>query len=533
MQNKDAFLDISIRFSAMEVMMKKQQELIDGLQKKSEIQDILMANQTKLLEEKDRIITHKDLVIVDLKHQLAQIKKMMFGSKHERMELLNPGQLSLDMNFGDFTPIEPLTEDITYTRNKIKEKVQPNRSPLPADLPREIIEIAPQEDTTGMKLIGHEITEQLEMTPAKFYVKQYKRAKYAKTEGNGIVIGKLPELALPKAIAGSSVISHLLISKFIDHLPFYRQIKMFSRIGMTISDSTVNDWIIGGINLLTAMHDRQIQILLSSGYIQNDETPIRVLDGEKKGQTHRGWFWVSHSPGLKVVVFNYDKSRAGMFPSEFLKDYRGYLQTDGWEVYERFGKQNGVTLLSCMTHARRYFIEARGGFKDRADYFIAQVQGLYHLEEELRQSKASPDEIFAKRQEVAMPILKHLHQWLKENINQVTPTSSIGKAIGYALNRWDKLMIYAQNGSLLIDNNPIENQIRPVAIGRKNYLFCGSHESAQRAAIMYSLFGTCKLNNINPQDWLLDVLQRLPNRKANNIDDLLPQNWNPDLQGVL
>jgi transposase len=158
---------------------------------------------------------------------------------------------------------------------------------------------------------------------------------------------------------------------------------------------------------------------------------------------------------------------------------------------------------------------------------------LYHLEEGLRQSNASSDEVLAKRQEVAIPILKHLHQWLKENITQVLPQSSIGKAIGYALTRWDKLMQYTQDGILLIDNNLIENQIRPVAVGRKNYLFCGSHESAQRAAIIYSLLGTCKLNNVNPQEWLLDVLQKLPARKANNIDDLLPQNWNPDLQGVV
>jgi transposase len=471
--------------------------------------------------------------IEQLEQQLAQFKKMMFGSKHERVELLNSGQLSLDINLGGITPIEPITEDIAYTRTKTKEKAQPNRSPLPADLPRETIEIAPEEDTTGMTLIGHEITEQLEMTPAKFYVKQYKRAKYARPEGNGVAIGKLPEFALPKAIAGSSVLNHLLVSKYVDHLPLHRQIKMFSRIGMTLSDSTVNDWIIGSVNLLTALHDRQTHILLSSAYIQNDETPIKVLDGEKKGQTHRGYFWVSHSPQQKVVVFNYNKGRSAQFPTEFLKDYRGYLQTDGYGVYDTFQQRNGITLVGCMAHARRYFVEASGNDKQRSEYFIAQLQGLYHLEEGLRQSNASSDEILTKRQEVATPILNHLHQWLKENITQVIPQSSIGKAIGYALTRWDKLMQYAQDGVLLIDNNLIENQIRPVAVGRKNYLFCGSHESAQRAAIIYSLLGTCKLNNVNPQDWLLDVLQKLPARKANNIDDLLPQNWNPKLQGVL
>ncbi len=468
-----------------------------------------------------------------LTQQLAQLKKMIFGSKHERVELLNSGQLSLDMNLGQASLLDVTTEDIAYTRTKNKEKVQPNRSPLPADLPREIIEIAPEEDITGMKLIGHEITEQLEITPAKFYVKQYKRAKYARPEGNGVAIGKLPEFALPKAIAGSSVLAHLLVNKYVDHLPLYRQMKMFSRIGITLSDSTVNDWIIGSVNLLTALHDRQKQLLLCSGYIQNDETPIKVLDSEKKGQSHRGYFWVSHSPQQKVVVFNYNKGRSAQFPTAFLKDYHGYLQTDGYGVYDSFEQKNNITLVGCMAHARRYFIEALSNDKKRADYFIGKLQTLYKLEETLREQKTSTQEVFTQRQEIALPILQQLHQWLKENLTEVLPQSAIGKAIGYALTRWEKIMLYAHDGMLQIDNNLIENQIRPVAVGRKNYLFCGSHESAQRAAIIYSLLGTCKLHHVNPQLWLLDVLQKLPNRMANNIDDLLPQNWNPDLQGVV
>ncbi len=479
---------------------------------------------------------HYDALIGEvqmLKHQLAQIQKMVYGSKHERIELINPAQLSLEMGLGETNPLEVTTEDIAYTRTKTKEKAQPNRSTIPAGLTREVFEIAPDEDTTGMKLIGYEITEKLEMIPAKFYVKQYKRAKYARPEGNGIAIGKLPDFALPKAIAGSSVLAHLLVSKYVDHLPLYRQIKMFSRIGMTLSDSTVNDWIIGSVNLLTALHDRQTQILLSSGYIQNDETPIKVLDSEKKGQSHRGYFWVSHSPQQKIVVFNYSKGRSAQFPTEFLKNYRGYLQTDGYGVYDSFELKDNITLVGCMAHARRYFIEAAGNDKKRSDYFIGKLQILYKLEETLRQENASPDEVLAKRQEIALPILQHLHQWLKENLTQVLPQSAIGKAIGYALTRWEKIMLYAQDGILQIDNNLIENQIRPVAVGRKNYLFCGSHESAQRAAIIYSLLGTCKLHNINPQNWLNDVLIKLPSRKANNIEDLLPQNWNPDLQGVL
>lgn len=468
-----------------------------------------------------------------LKQQFAQMQKMMFGPKHERVEFLNPGQLSLDMGLSKPTEAIPGTEDISYTRTKKEGAQKPVRTALPANLPRQVIEIEPNEDTTGMKLIGHEITEQLEMTPAKFYVKQYKRAKYARPQGQGVVIGKLPELTLPKAIAGPSVLSHILIGKYVDHLPLFRQMGQFRRIGMELPDSTIGGWVKDGIDMLKSLHDRNTNLLLASGYIQNDETPIKVLDNEKKGKTHRGFLWVSHSPHQKIVVFNYNKSRSASFPTEFLNDYRGYLQTDGYPVYDGFSNKQGIVLLGCMAHARRYFHEALGNNKKFANHFIEQVQILYKLEQGLREENASEQTILAKRVEVAIPVLEGLHQWLKDSLIQVTPQSSIGKAIAYALQRWEKLMLYTSNGSLQIDNNLIENQIRPVALGRKNYLFCGSHESAQRAAVIYSLIGTCKLNGINPHEWLNDVLIKLPTRKINNIDDLLPQNWKPELQDVV
>lgn len=471
--------------------------------------------------------------IQQLEQQLAQFQKLVFGKKHERVELLNPGQLNLGLDLGETTPVTVSTEDISYTRTKTKKKVQPNRSPLPADLPREVIVIEPEQDTAGMKLIGHEITEQLEMTPAKFYVKQYKRAKYAKPEGNGVIIGALPEFSLPKSIAGSSVLAHLLVGKYVDHLPLHRQIKMFSRSGMTFSDSTINDWIKGSIDLVAILHQKNEIILKESGYIQMDETPIKVLDSEKKGQTHRGYFWVSHSPTQKVVTFNYNKGRSAEFPTAFLQDYKGYIQTDGYGVYDAFDQREDITMVCCMAHARRNFFDAQGNDKQRAEYFIGAIQPLYRLEQELKDNGATPEVILQKRKEIADPILKDLHIWLKANLPQVLPKSTIGQAIGYALARWEKIMRYTKDAALLIDNNLIENQIRPVAVGRKNYLFCGSHESAQRAAIIYSLLGTCKLNNVNPFEWLDDVLKKLPARKANKIADLLPQNWKPNSQDVV
>jgi transposase len=489
-------------------------------------------NQEHIVVEKAHYDALRNRVEM-LQMQLSQLQKMIFGSKHERVEFASPNQLLLDLGLSPLPEVETKTEDIAYTRTKTKVKAQPNRSPLPADLPREVVVIEPEEDTTGMKLIGFDITEQLEMTPASFFVKQYKRAKYARPESKGIAMGKLPEFALPKAIAGSSVIAHLLVSKYVDHLPLYRQLNQFSRIGMSLSDSTVNDWVSGGIHLLQVLYDKQKELLLSSGYIQKDETPIKVLDSSKKGQTHRGYFWVSHSPGQKIVVFTYNKGRSASFPLAFLTDYQGYLQTDGYGVYDQFQHQKGITLLGCMAHARRFFIQARDNDKKRSDHVVSELQLLYRLEEELREGKAEVEEIYKRRQAIAMPILNRLHQWFKEHLTQVPPQSPIGKAIAYALGRWTRLMAYAQDGALLIDNNGIENQIRPVAIGRKNYMFCGSHESAQRAAIIYSLLGTCKLHHINPQEWLHDVFKKLPERKANQIDDLLPQNWKITTQDVV
>jgi transposase len=475
----------------------------------------------------------KDQKISLLEQQVAALKKILYGARNEKVDSLNSGQLHLEVGIDiPDTDTVPVIKTVVAGYTKTAQ-AKPVRTELPAHLRREDIILHPKGDITNGRIIRVETTEKLEIVLAEVYVKRYHRAIYKMPGKDAPIIADLPAFALPKAIAGESVLTHILISKYVDHLPLNRQIAIFKRNKIDLSDSTVNDWVKSGIDLLAILHDRLASKLLQSGYIQNDETPIKVLDSEKKGQTHRGYFWVSHSPQEKLVVFHYDKGRSAKFPTEFLKDYRGYLQTDGYGVYDNFRLQEGITLLGCMAHARRYFYEAQGNDKKRADYFIEQLQILYLLEQELRDAKADAQTIYERRQEIAVPVLTLLNQWLKDNILQVLPQSPIGKAIAYSLARWDKLMLYTSNGVLQIDNNLIENLIRPVAVGRKNYLFCGSHESAQRAAIIYSLFGTCKRNGINPQEWLLDVFKKLPARKAANIDDLLPQNWKPELHGVV
>lgn len=505
MQNRSEFIELSERFLILEQAFHKQIEM--GQMKDQKI---------SLLEQ-----------------QITALKKILYGARNERVDVLNPSQLLLDVGIdasdADTVPLVK-TEVAGYTKTA---HAKPVRTELPAHLRREDIILHPKGDITNGRIIRVETTEKLEIVLAEVYVKRYHRAIYKMPGIDAPIIADLPVFALPKAIAGESVLTHILVSKYVDHLPLNRQIAIFKRNKIDLSDSTVNDWVKSGIDLLKILHDRLASKLLQSGYIQNDETPIKVLDSEKKGQTHRGYFWVSHSPQEKLVVFHYDKGRSAKFPTAFLKDYRGYLQTDGYGVYDNFGQQKGIILLGCMAHARRYFYEAQGNDKKRADYFIGQVQVLYMLEQELRDANADTQTIYKRRNEVAVPVLNLLNHWLKDNLTQVLPQSPIGKAIAYALARWDKISLYTSNGILQIDNNLIENLIRPVAVGRKNYLFCGSHESAQRAAIIYSLFGTCKRNGINPQEWLLDVLRKLPARKANNIDDLLPQNWKSELQDVV
>jgi hypothetical protein len=258
-----------------------------------------------------------------------------------------------------------------------------------------------------------------------------------------------------------------------------------------------------------------------------DESPIQVLDKAKKGGTHRGWHWVSHAPEKHLVLFDYRPGRGREGPQELLKDFSGYLQTDGYTVYEDFAGKQGVVLLGCMAHARRKFVEAEKNDPNRAAYVLGQLQKLYALERKAKEEQLDQQAFLTLRQEQAVPILEQLQAWLLENYQQVTPKSPIGQAIAYALPRWEKLSAYVKDVRLRIDNNLVENAIRPLALGRKNYLFSGSHEGARRAAMLYSFMGSCKLHQINPEQWLTDVLGRIASHPVNKLQQLLPANWKP------
>lgn len=487
-----------------------------------------------LYEAGQRRADEQDIIISALRHELAQLKKMVFGSRHERfVPASHPSQLTLDIIAETLaTPEVISTQTIEYTRTVTEQKkpiVHPGRNPLPEHLRREEIILEPINIPAGAKRIGEEITEELEYAPGELFVNRFIRPKYVVdvTEDGGarIAIAPMPVRPIDKSIAGSALLAFLIIQKYVYHVPLHRLMAQLESLGVKLAPSTLSDWVGGTAHLITALYEALKTEVLQSGYLHVDETRIKVLDKDLKGQTHKGWFWVyNNSPG-KMVFFDYQEGRDMKGPAGILDIYQGYLQVDGYSVYDGFVPRKGITVLYCMAHARRKFVEAMDNNKALAEHALEQMQALYAIERECKDMTC--EERQAVRQQKALPVLETLGKWMKEQYVQLTPTSPIAKALAYSIKRWEGLSLYTTNGMLHIDNNPVENSIRPVAIGRKNYLFCGSHEAAQRTAMLYSLLGTCKMNGINASDWLSDVLKRMPTHPVNKIRELLPHNWQP------
>ena len=478
------------------------------------------------------------IAIAALRHELDQLKIMIFGSKHERFLPASPevGQLTLDLAVDALaaaTITETETREVTVTKTTqvaTKPFVHPGRSPLPLHLRREETILVPAFIPQGSKKIGEEVTEELEYTPGELFVNKIVRPKYVLPQApdslnTEIIIAPMPVRPIEKAIAGPGLLAQIVIDKYVDHLPLYRQLQRFERNGVKLSDSTFTSWINAVCKLLMPLYAALKIEVLKSGYIHADETTIKVLDKTKKGTTHRGYFWVyNNSPG-RLVFFDYQEGRGAEAPAELLGTYRGYLQTDGYAVYDAYGKKEGITLLHCMAHARRNFFEAKNNDAVRSSYVLEQIQQLYAIERDCKEKNLSYIDKETVRKEQAIPILEHLGKWMIDQYAQVLPKSPIGQALAYSITRWDKLCLYTTNGMLCIDNNPVENSIRPVAIGRKNHLFAGSHEAAKRSAMLYSLMGTCKMNNVNPFIWLREVLTMIPSHPINKIKELLPHNY--------
>ena len=496
----------------------------------------LLATSKKLEAQNSELKSREAGLEAKVNHmqfRLDQLNRLLFGTKRERfVSNETHGQMALPFEVGEKEAVPAKTEDIAYTRKKKKRVNHPGRIPLPSHLPVEETVLEPEEDTTGMECIGKEVTDQLELVPARLFIKRYIRPKYIKpgdekTLTQTGVIAPLPELPIEKGIAGPGLLAQIMVDKYVDHLPIYRQAQRFARENVRIPANTINGWQ-GSISvLLMPLFEKQKQLVIGQGYLQVDETPIRVLDKDIKGKCHQGYYWVYNSPTQNAVLYDYRKGRGREGPKEMLKGFKGYLQSDGYNVYDWFGKKKEVTLLNCWAHARRYFEKAQGYSQETAGHVLTEIQKLYAIERFARKMGLPPKERKEIRIEHALPILNGLGKWMAENVTSYLPKSPMGEALQYTIPRWDNLLAYLYDGHLEIDNNLVENAIRPNALGRKNYLFAGSHKAAQRAAMFYSFFGTCKRNNINPFEWLRDVLGRIPGHKANKLDELLPQNWEP------
>lgn len=482
-----------------------------------------------LYEQQQQFNQEQQLQIASLQHQLSNLQKLIFGSKTEKFTPAdqNPSQLTLAIH-AEQTAQQNITaiQKISYTR--VKTEVKPNhpgRHKLPDSLERREQVIEPAVDISNLKKIGEEVTEELDYEPGKLFVNRYVRPKYAKPDNEGVIIAPMIDRPFAKSIAGPGLLAQLVIDKYVDHLPLYRQMERFKREGAVIAASTLGDSVSKCCGLIEPLYHALVKLVLQSSYLHADETAIKVLDKDKKGTTHRGYYWVYHNSTDGLLWFDYQQGRGREGPQQQLKGFTGFLQTDGYAVYDFFKETPGVTVLHCMAHARRKFFEAQQNDLPRATYALEQIGLLYQLERHAREQQLGESQVLALRQQKALPILEALGAWMKEQYVQVLPKSPIGNALGYSIQRWKELCIYATNGSLNIDNNPVENSIRPIAIGRKNYLFAGSHEAAQRSAMLYSLLGTCKLHGINPFVWLRDILQRIGNHPINRIEELLPHKW--------
>ena len=487
-----------------------------------------MALENLSKDELLQLILGRDQKIAYLESQLAMYKRMQFGQKRERFEG-DPNQAIL--------PFQSEPEVILVEQEKTSQKIEsirkrPNhhgRAKLPGHLPIEEIEIHPEGDLSGMVCIGKEITEELECEPARFFIKRYIRYKYTTQDGEGVKIGALPERVIDKGIPGSGLLASIITDKYMDHLPLYRQKQRFARENIQIPSSTIEGWTKEGLNKLEPLYDQLLFDTKTKGYLQVDQTPIKVLDSDKKGACHQGYYWVYHAPLDGTVLFDYSPTRGSSAPASILNNFSGYLQTDGYIVYEKYARKKEITHLACWAHTRREFEKSLDNDKPRAEKALLLIQKLYNVERKAKEAELDPVKIKDLRLAESLPVINEIGKWIYEEIKTTLPKSQIGKAMTYAYARWDALSAYLYDGNLKIDNNLCENALRPISLGRKNYLFAGSHEAAQRSAMIYSFFAICKKHEVNPYQWLKYTLENIMSINHKKLKDLYPQNYKQNL----
>jgi len=376
-----------------------------------------------------------------------------------------------------------------------------------------------------MSRIGEEVSEKLDIIPAKIRVIKHIRYKYAcrgcegvESTTGAVRTALLPPQLIPQGIATPGLVSHVMISKFADALPFYRQEKMFERIGVELGRATMANWAIHVGRRCEPLLDLMWREIRSGPLINMDETTVQVLKEPGRKNTSKSYMWVFRGGNLDrpALIYQYEPSRSGDVPKACLGDYSGYIQTDGYQGYNSLGERDGIVHLGCWAHVRRKFLDAAkmrkkvSKKKGYADQALSLIRELYHIEKEADEKELSPEKRAELRQEKALPILARFRKLLDEAVVRTPPQGLLGKAVGYAINQWDRLERYTEDGRLRPDNNLAENAIRPFVVGRKNWLFSGSPGGAKASAAIYSLIESAKANGLEPYRYLRHLFETLP-----------------------
>jgi transposase len=528
-------------------LIKQLMEKCDLLYREnSRLKDLVSGKQEQLaskdayekqLSEKDAIIAKKDVRIGNLEKQVCELQRQLYGKKSERF--IKPDALDRWLDFEGFDMLpgeeaaakeaekEIKTAKEAIITRRMANKKQPVRKPLPAELPREEVHIYPRgyNEEEWTLLPGEEVSELLMHEPGKFYVKRIIRHTAKRKDTKEIKTGAMPVLPIAKSYASSCLLADLAVGKYVDHLPLNRQIEMFKRVGVYLPPPTVNGWISEVADLLRPLHFRLQDLVIEADYLQADETTIPVIRaGNHKAV--KGYIWLVRSVMDGRQFFYYDQgSRSGKVVLKLFGKFRGALQADGYERYELLDARKGVILLGCWAHARRRFWDARGNDGARAEYALRQIQLLYDVERQADDRNLSFEQRAELRSRLAYPILVRFEKWLVAEYPKVMKKSPIGKAIEYVYQRFDKLSRYHLDGRYRPDNNLAEHSIRPIAVGRRNYMFCGNDDAAQDAAVIYSFMGCCKAAGADFRAWLIYFLEHVhdyDNDYSKDLAELLP-----------
>ncbi len=490
-------------------------------------------------KEQDKLVRQMQLLIEDNEELRAENKKLheridylirqLFGSKSEKID---PNQLMLILGMDEMpTEDEPEDDPPPSEHPKSKRKRRQLKDRLPDNLPVRMNFIDPPEVTAepeNYRYIGEEIHSELSMTPPVYFLNKTVRRKYVRKDDRSlppIIVPAVPRL-IENSFASTELLVDMVLKKYTEHLPLYRQAQTLQRrFDIELSRKTMSGWIWHIGNWLRVIYDEMKVELRSSGYLQADETCIKYID-PGTGHCQSGYLWVYHSPNIGVV-FEWHQGRGAKCLESMLKDFSGDLQRDGYQAYRAFNqsrdKQDRYRLFACWAHARRKFFDAKLDSPAAAE-ILRQIQSLYRIESELRDAAASHKERAVRRQE-SKTILDDIKLSLDQALAGHRPQSLTCKAVSYTLNLWDELVRYADTGHIEIDNNLVENAIRPTAIGKKNWLFFGSPDSGWQSAVIFSILETCRKLGIDQQAYLQDVLTQLPNLTVQEAKLLTPSRW--------